>query len=75
MLDRSIRDDPSGALTIPLDQGVVRFATPADDRGDGVAGFDVVVRDRPRLLAAAKRRGLPCADDYVVIGGVRISFV
>jgi hypothetical protein len=58
---------------IRLERGVIRFAPDREGRGDGVAGFDVAVRDRERLLAAARARGLAVASDAVTIGGARIG--
>lgn len=60
------------AMQIDLDRGAIRFVEAADGGGDGVAGFDVVVNDTDRFLAAARTRRLTVAADHIVACGVRI---
>jgi len=48
----------SGSPAIGLDDAVVRFESPEDDRGDGLAGIDLTAADRSR------------AGDERLIGGV-----
>ena len=50
--------DASGVPAIGLDDAVVRFRAPDDDRGDGLAGIDITAADRSR------------AGDTAQIGGV-----
>jgi hypothetical protein len=50
--------DASGTPAIGLDDSVVRFHGPEDDRGDGLVGIDLTASDRSR------------AGDSALIGGV-----
>ena len=50
--------DASGTPAIGLDDSVVRFHGPEDDRGDGLVGIDLTASDRSR------------AGDTALIGGV-----
>jgi len=51
-------NDASGFPAIGLDDAVVRFDRPTDERGDGLVGIDVTASDRSR------------AGDEALIGGV-----
>ncbi len=71
VLDRPPRETASGPWEIALDAGTLRF------RGgtrEGVAGFEVAVADRRRLLDAARARGLRRDQDQVEIAGAEIRF-
>ena len=66
-----ILDRPVAAnLSIPLDNGAIKFSEPLDDRGDGLAGLQVTVKDVAATLKAATARGLPVGRASVTIGGV-----
>ena len=56
---------------LSLDNAVVRFVVAADGRGEGLGGLDIIVADRPRLLATAERRGRRVSADLVQICGMR----
>jgi hypothetical protein len=56
---------------LSFDNGVVRFVMAADGRGEGLGGLDLAVADRPRLLAAAERRGRRVSETLVEICGMR----
>jgi hypothetical protein len=56
---------------LSLDNGVVRFVVAGDGRGEGLGALDLVVTDRPRLLAAAERRGRRVSDTLVEVCGMR----
>jgi hypothetical protein len=60
---------------VRLDNAGIRFVQDSDGRGEGLSGLDVVVADRPRLLAAAERRGLRVSDDVVRVCGMRFRLV
>ena len=63
-----------GGWTIAVDRGAIRFVAARDGRGEGVAGFDVAVTDRAKLLASAEELGLEVGDDGVLhVAGVRIG--
>jgi glyoxalase-like protein len=74
VLNRPVARTPSGTVRIVLDRGAIRFVTASDGRGEGVSAIDVAVRDRERLVAAARARGVPIAGEQLVICGTRISF-
>ncbi|MBF6559110.1 MAG: VOC family protein [Candidatus Binataceae bacterium] len=53
----ALRKDAQGRLAMPLENAEVRFVGLSDDRGEGLAGIDIAVADRDRLVAAATARG------------------
>ena len=63
------------AWTIPLKDGEIRFSKATDGRGDGVAAFDVAVRDPDAVRARAKARGRVDAAGNVELCGTRIGLV
>jgi hypothetical protein len=72
ILERPCRESGAGGWHIPLDDGVIRVVRARDERGDGVAGLDVRMRDRAKALASAHARGLARTADTVTLGGVRV---
>jgi hypothetical protein len=70
-----LRRDPHGRLEIPLNNASVRFVEATDGRGEGLAGIDIVVKDREHLIKAAERRGRRVSDDQVSICGTRFYLV
>ncbi len=72
ILDLPTKSD-DGAITLALDNAVVRFVPVADGRGEGLGGIDLAVADADRLRAAASDRGVLTDDgDHVALGGVRM---
>jgi hypothetical protein len=66
-----ILDKPVAAnLSIPLDNGAIKFTEPRDDRGDGLIALQITAKDPAAIIAAAKARGLPTGAHSVTIGGV-----
>ena len=61
------------AWSIPLKDGEIRFTRATDGRGEGVAAFDVAVRDPDAVRARAKARGRLGADGEVLLCGTRIG--
>jgi hypothetical protein len=61
--------------TIPLEGGEIRFVPPRDDRGEGLAGFDVAVKDPESVRQSARSRGLLDADAEIVLCGARVYLV
>ncbi len=70
-----LRQDSHGRLEMPLDNASVRFIEATDGRGEGLAGVDLAVNDRERVLKAAERRGRRVSDDQVSICGTRFYLV
>jgi len=75
VLNRPVAQTAGGVVRIVLDQGAIRFAQASDGRGDGVSGIDIAVTDRPRVMAAARNRGIPVTQDHLTICGTRIRLV
>jgi hypothetical protein len=75
VLDLPVTRRAPERLEIPLEPGVLRFLRGAAERGAHVRGYDVRVADRPRVLAAARSRGLAVEGDAVVIAGTRLALV
>ena len=73
--ETALTTDIAGNALLPLDGAAVRFVTATDGRGEGLGGIDVTVRDRPRLLAAARARGAYRSDTQVYLCGMRINLV
>lgn len=71
------RDRTGGgeAWTIPLKDGEIRFSKARDGRGEGVAAFDVAVRDPDAVRARAKARGRLDAQGGISLCGTRIELV
>ncbi len=67
--------DASGHPSLRLANATIRFVPDTDGRGEGVGGLDIVVANRPRLLAAAERRGCRVSNDLVQVGGVRFRLL
>jgi hypothetical protein len=70
-----LRKDSQGRWEMPLDNANLRFVEAADQRGEGLGGIDVVVKDRPHVLEAAQRRGRHVSDDEIMICGTRFYLV
>jgi hypothetical protein len=45
--------------TIDLDNARARFVPLADDRGEGLSAVRLSCKDKPAILAAAKKAGVP----------------
>jgi hypothetical protein len=65
------RSDQSGVPTIQLDDATLRFVPIADGRGEGLAGVDLACSDPETVRARASARGVPVADDHVLLVGMR----
>jgi catechol 2,3-dioxygenase-like lactoylglutathione lyase family enzyme len=60
---------------IALDGGELRFVTSRDGRGEGLAGFDVTVRDVAEVRERAASRGLTAPDGAVTLAGARVRLL
>ncbi len=60
---------------IRLDDGEIRFVADSDGRGEGLAAFDVSVRDSAAVRAVAAARGLVAGDDSVTLAGTRVRLI
>jgi Glyoxalase-like domain len=74
VLGRAATPD-AGVWCIRLDAGEIRFSVERDGRGEGLASFDVMVRDLDAVRAAAAARGLLDADGAVVLAGTRVRLI
>ena len=74
VLDRPVTY-ADGRWRIGLDGGEIRFVEARDGRGDGLAAFDVKVRDPETVKARAKARGALDDDGAVELCGTRVELV
>ncbi len=58
-------------LSIRLNNVDLRFVEAEDGRGPGLGGLDIAVKDRDRILSAARERGCFVDEDRVDICGTR----
>ncbi len=75
VLERPLSRGADGAAEIALDVGRLRFVWEADGRGEGLAGIELAAADPDRILAAAKRRGVPISGDSVSLCGIRFRLI
>jgi hypothetical protein len=75
IVELPVEANAEGQPSLRLDNARLRFVNDSDGRGEGLGGMDLVVVDRPRLLAAAERRGHRVSDDLVNVCGVRFRLV
>ncbi len=64
-----------GVPSLALENATLRFVSDGDGRGDGLAGIDLVARDRARVLAAARGRGKRDVGGGLALCGVRMRLV
>lgn len=62
-------------LTLPEDDGTIRFCKATDGRGEGIRSVLVKAADPEAVLEAARKLSLPVEDDAVVIAGTRFVLV
>jgi hypothetical protein len=58
---------------LSVDNATVRFVPINDDRGEGLGGVDVQVREPDKVKDIARERGLTVSRDFILIGGVRFN--
>lgn len=58
-------------LRMRFNNAHIRFVEAEDDRGAGLGGLDIAVKDREHILTNAKQRGCYVSDDRVDICGTR----
>lgn len=72
LLQRPVGKASEGdALEMQLDHGFVRFGRLHDDRGEGMRAVHLACKDKPAVLAAAAKAGVPSGESYVDLAGVR----
>ena len=74
ILGRAAAEDAE-VWRIRLDDGEIRFTVESDGRGEGLAAFDVVVRDIDAVRATAAARGLLDPDGTVILAGTRVRLI
>ena len=62
-----------GVFRIDVDNASLRFVEARDDRGEGLSGIDLQVREPRHVREVAERRGLAVTGASVHIGGVRFN--
>lgn len=75
LLDLPMARDAHGRPCLHLDDAVLRFVPDRDGRGEGLGSLDIAVADRDEILARARQRNLPTADDVVTVCGTRFKLV
>lgn len=58
---------------LQLDNATLRFVAARDDRGEGLAGIELSVRDNAAIRATAEARGLATDAAGVFVGGVHFA--
>jgi Glyoxalase-like domain len=71
LLEQRLSDDPDGAPALALENARLRFVPATDGRGVGIAAYELAACDLPRILAAARARGLAHSHDTVELCGTR----
>jgi hypothetical protein len=72
VLAQPVSDREHDGYEIPLEDTCVRFVADRDGRGAGVSAVEFAVRDRERILAAARKRGLAVEPQGFTACGTRI---
>ncbi|TAL02099.1 MAG: hypothetical protein EPO08_07955 [Rhodospirillaceae bacterium] len=63
------------SFVLRLDDGELRFVAAVDGRGEGFSGFDLKIKDRERVEAAAAARHVPLNGDVLSLCGMRCRLV
>ena len=63
------------AAVIRLEDTAVRFVPPQDQRGEGIFGVDIGVREPIALIARARDMKLPATEDSIDAAGVRFRLI
>jgi hypothetical protein len=72
LLQRPVAPAKEGeGLEMQLDHGFVRFGPMRDDRGEGLRAVHLKCKDKPGVLAAARKVAAPSGENYVDLAGVR----
>jgi hypothetical protein len=71
VLNRPLASGANGDPQIGLDDAILRFVPARDGRGEGLGGLDLDVADKTSIVNAARERGCPVEDDFVLVCGVR----
>lgn len=72
VLGRPTATDATGAPTIPLEGGILRFVAAGEEEAPGISAFDIATVDPDAVLAKARRRGLVSGDTAFTIAGTHI---
>ena len=60
-------------LTLPLENGAIRFTEARDGRGEGLGAMDIECTDRAAALANASAAGLPVDGNQIMWCGLRLN--
>lgn len=74
LLDHPVFDHES-YWQIKLQNALIRFTYPKDERGPGIESFDVAMNDRHQALETADRLGLLAGENQVSACGTRINLL
>ena len=68
-------EQAQGCLILGLDGADIRFNAPVDDRGEGLAGLDIVVNDLAAIQSSLGERGIPLSGNRFELAGMRWNLV
>lgn len=74
VLDRPVAKGAQGPQ-VALDNAMLRFVEPRDDRGVGISAIDILPQNRQRILDTAAARGLTGNDGQIMLCGVRVNLI
>ncbi len=74
VLNRPVAKGAQGPQ-VALDNAMLRFVEPRDERGTGIAAIDILPQNRQSILDAAAARGLIGDDGAIVLCGVRVNLI
>ena len=68
-------EETVAGLILPLANGCLRFVKDTDGRGEGLAGMDIRVHSKPKVVFAARDCGLQATDDQIMWCGMRLNLI
>ncbi len=68
-------DRDGSELRMTINNATIRFVESMDNRGPGLGGLDLAVKNREQILAAARERGCYVNDQQVDICGTRFYLI
>ena len=71
VLNLELDEDDVGNPVLRLENAVLRFVTAEDNRGEGLAGLDLLVADRDYIFKMATARGCKVDGETVYACGIR----
>ena len=73
ILLRPVERDGTAGWRLALDNATLRFIAPRDERGEGLVGIELAVRDAAAIYGSAEAGGLRTDAAGVFVGGVHFA--